>query len=131
VEAPEAAGPPPRQWTATGRERPVFLDETGRRRHWVRAGGAVAGLAAAAWFGALVTGPLGFSRLPDVTPTLKIAARIAPPALTIHVRAHRTLNVAVVGRHGHGTLAVLRDHSGSLHGVLAASTLSRADAPES
>jgi len=53
-------------WTATGHERPVFLDEHGRRRRWVLAGGALAGGASAMWLTALVAGAIGFSTLPSV-----------------------------------------------------------------
>lgn len=53
-------------WTATGHERPVFLDEHGRRRRWVLAGGALAGGASAMWLTALVAGAIGFSTLPSM-----------------------------------------------------------------
>ncbi|HEV2997743.1 MAG TPA: hypothetical protein VGX16_01455 [Solirubrobacteraceae bacterium] len=51
-------------WTATGRERPVFLDEHGRRRRWVTLAGALAGSAASLWLAGLVAGAIGFSTLP-------------------------------------------------------------------
>ncbi len=51
-------------WTATGHERPVFLDEHGRRRRWVLAGGVLAGALAALWLTALLVGAIGFSTLP-------------------------------------------------------------------
>jgi hypothetical protein len=51
-------------WTATGHERPVFLDERGRRRRWVLAGGVLAGALAALWLTALLAGAVGFSSLP-------------------------------------------------------------------
>jgi hypothetical protein len=51
-------------WTATGHERPVFLDERGRRRRWVLAGGALAGGLAALWLTALLAGAIGFSTMP-------------------------------------------------------------------
>jgi len=53
-------------WTATGHERPVFLDEHGRRRRWVLLGGVLSGSASALWLGALVAGAIGFSSLPAV-----------------------------------------------------------------
>ncbi len=53
-------------WTATGHERPVFLDEHGRRLRWVLAGGAFAGGASALWLTALVAGAIGFSTLPSI-----------------------------------------------------------------
>lgn len=51
-------------WTATGHERPVFLDEHGRRRRWVWLAGATAGGASAFWLAALVAGAIGFSTMP-------------------------------------------------------------------
>lgn len=62
-------------WTATGHERPVFLDEHGRRRRWVFAGGGLAGGLSALWLGALVTGAIGFSTLP-VVGSIHHAARL-------------------------------------------------------
>ena len=52
-------------WTATGHERPVFLDEHGRRRRWVLAGGPLAGAAAGLWLAALIAGAIGFATLPS------------------------------------------------------------------
>jgi hypothetical protein len=52
-------------WTATGHERPVFLDEHGRRRRWVLAGGTLAGAAAGLWLAALIAGAIGFATLPS------------------------------------------------------------------
>jgi hypothetical protein len=60
VDDPRADTP----WTATGHERPVFLDEHGRRRRWVLVGGALAGAASALWLAALLAGAVGFSTLP-------------------------------------------------------------------
>lgn len=53
-------------WTATGHERPVFLDEHGRRRRWVLLGGALSGGASACWLAALVAGAIGFSTMPSL-----------------------------------------------------------------
>jgi hypothetical protein len=53
-------------WRATGLERPVFLDERGRRARLVRLGGALAALLVTAWLGLVVAGPVGFTRLPRV-----------------------------------------------------------------
>jgi hypothetical protein len=53
-------------WTATGCERPVFLDEHGKRRRWVVLGGALTGGASALWLGALVAGAIGFSTMPSL-----------------------------------------------------------------
>ncbi len=67
-------------WTATGHERPVFLDEYGRRRRWVLAGGVLGGSASALWLGALVAGAIGFSTMPAIGVHAQhlIAARTAP-----------------------------------------------------
>ena len=75
-------------WRATGMEKPVFLDERGRRRRLVRLGGALAVLLVTAWLALIVAGPLGFARLPGaVLPRLVHHARIA--SLTRHgLRAH-------------------------------------------
>ncbi|HEY7961343.1 MAG TPA: hypothetical protein VID29_05420 [Solirubrobacteraceae bacterium] len=51
-------------WTATGHEPPVFLDERGRRRRWVLAGGALTGGMSALWLGGLIAGAIGFSSIP-------------------------------------------------------------------
>jgi hypothetical protein len=64
-------------WTATGHERPVFLDERGRRRRWVLAGGMSAGAAAAFWFAALVAGAIGFSTLPSMRAPIPLFAQRA------------------------------------------------------
>jgi hypothetical protein len=118
-------------WTATGQERPVFLDETGRRRRWVWAAGTLAAVAATAWFGALVTGPLGFDRLPDVPVPIRLTATLTTPTLTLRAPARRVLTVAMVGRRGRNGL-VLHGHSGTLHGMLAATTsLARSATPDS
>ena len=52
-------------WTATGHERPVFLDEHGRRRRWVLAGGALGGGVSVLWLGGLLAGTIGFASLPS------------------------------------------------------------------
>lgn len=64
-------------WRATGLERPVFFDETGRRGRFVRIAGGAAALLVAAWLGLVVAGPFGFARLPAA----------ALPALGRHVHA--------------------------------------------
>jgi hypothetical protein len=65
LQDPTNTPAPAHWWTATGHERPVFLDEHGRRRRWVLAAGALAGAAAALWLTALVIGAIGFSSLPS------------------------------------------------------------------
>ncbi len=62
-------------WTATGHERPVFLDESGRRRRWVLAGGVFAGGASAFWFTALIAGAIGFSTLPSMRAHVPLIAQ--------------------------------------------------------
>jgi hypothetical protein len=63
------------EWTATGLERPVFLDERGRRRRWVLTGGALSGGAAALWLGGLLAGAVGFASLPANLPVPAALAR--------------------------------------------------------
>lgn len=79
-------------WTATGHERPVFLDERGRRRRWVLAGGMSAGAAAAFWFAALVAGAIGFSTLPSLrAPIPLFAQRAALHDATLDLRRHHVI----------------------------------------
>jgi len=76
-------------WTATGHERPIFLDEHGRRRRWVLLGGVLSGSASALWLGALVAGAIGFSSLPAIgVQSRMIASRAAtsPTATPAPVR---------------------------------------------
>jgi hypothetical protein len=75
-------------WTATGHERPVFLDEHGRRRRWVLAGGALAGSACAFWLTALIAGSIGFSTLPSMRAHSSLAAERAE-ARVVQVPRHR------------------------------------------
>lgn len=65
---PRACPPEASEWTATGHEPPVFLDERGLRRRWVVATGALAAGGAGLWLGALVAGAVGFSTLPAWQP---------------------------------------------------------------
>jgi hypothetical protein len=76
-------------WTATGLERQVFLDHTGRRGRRVRLAGAGMALASAGWLAALVTGSLGFSTLPSLPPAIgTLAARPVPAAVHL-ASSHR------------------------------------------
>lgn len=80
-------------WTATGRERQVFLDTTGRRARRMRAAGALAAIAATGWLGGVVGGGTGFASLPALRAGLVAHTPIrsvAPPR--VH-HAHL--------RHGH------------------------------
>lgn len=97
VELEDARATSPHEshvWTATGRERPVFLDERGRRRRWVLAGGVLAGGVSSLWLGGLIAGAIGFATLP-VSPSGPVAgiARTAAPAERAHERTEvaRTL----------------------------------------
>jgi hypothetical protein len=83
-------------WTATGHERPVFLDEHGRRRRWVLAGGVLAGGASAFWFTALVAGAIGFSTLPSV--------RVRAPFVVQRAEAHEVASL----RHRHTVVVSAR-----------------------
>ncbi len=86
-------------WTATGHERPVFLDERGRRRRWVLAGGVLAGTAAAFWFAALIAGAIGFSTLPSMRAQIPLFAQRA----LVH-------HVALTRDHSHVVFASGRRH---------------------
>jgi hypothetical protein len=78
-------------WTATGHERPVFLDEHGRRRRWVLAGGVFAGGASAFWLTALIAGAIGFSTLPSMrTHALPIAEKLEARTVAQVARHHHT-----------------------------------------
>ncbi len=90
-------------WTATGHERPVFLDESGRRRRWVLAGGVFAGGASAFWFTALIAGAIGFSTLPSMRAHL--------PTIAQRTEARE---VASVGRR-HGVVVGARRPSSLTH----------------
>jgi hypothetical protein len=74
---------------ATGTERPIFLDETGRRARRVRAACLAAAVAAAVWFAAIVSGPVGFGRLPSTPPATLVlqSAAVLPHAHRVHARA--------------------------------------------
>lgn len=105
-------------WTATGRERPVFLDEHGRRRRWVWVGGALAGAASSLWLAGLIAGGIGFSRLPLPPAPLATRAHLGAPHLDAQVRVrtralsvshplkqrHRQVRVALVTRTGESAL---------------------------
>jgi len=90
-------------WTATGHERPVFLDERGRRRRWVLAGGVFAGAAAAFWFAALIAGAIGFSTLPSMRAPIPLFAQRA----LVH-------DIAGDKRHNHVVLALVSGRRQSL-----------------
>jgi hypothetical protein len=81
------------EWTATGHERPVFLDEHGRRRRWVWLGGALTGGASALWLGALIAGAIGFSSMPSLQAShpgsALLASRGAARHATLAERHHR------------------------------------------
>jgi hypothetical protein len=74
-------------WTATGLERQIFLDQTGRRARLVGLGGVLAALLAGFWLAALVTGALGFANLPQLPGPVGVIARI--PNRVVHVAEHR------------------------------------------
>jgi hypothetical protein len=78
-------------WTATGRERQVFLDVTGRRARRMRAAGALAAIVATGWLGGLVGGGTGFASLPALRASLiaHTPARLAAPARGHHGHPRR------------------------------------------
>lgn len=53
-------------WRATGREEPVFLDRTGRRRPLLRILGSLSAALSGVSLVALATGAVGFGSLPGV-----------------------------------------------------------------
>jgi hypothetical protein len=78
---------------ATGTERPIFLDETGRRARRVRVACTAGGAAAALWLAAIVSGPVGFGRLPSAPP-----AALGLQASLVMPHAHRVHGRATVAR---------------------------------
>jgi hypothetical protein len=74
---------------ATGTERPIFLDETGRRARRVRAACTAGCAAAVVWLASIVGGSFGFGRLPPGPPAaLALRAPIVVPhAHRVHARA--------------------------------------------
>jgi hypothetical protein len=95
-------------WTATGLERQVFLDGSGRRRRRFGALGALLALLATVWLTALVTGSVGFSSLPALpSVTANVLAKPATHRAHLAVRGarvadrdarHHAFKVAVVER---------------------------------
>lgn len=87
---PSSPDPTRETWTATGHERPVFLDEHGRRRRWVLLTGVLASAGAAGWLSALVTGAIGFSTLPSLAAhSASLAARTSAHAIHRELLAER------------------------------------------
>jgi hypothetical protein len=82
-------------WTATGHERPVFFDVSGRRRRWVLAGGVFAGGASAFWLTALIAGTLGFSTLPSLRANIPLLAQRVEAHEVASVRRHHDVSVAL------------------------------------
>lgn len=80
-------------WTATGLEPQVFLDRTGRRAARVRLGGVLAAIAAAGWFGGILSGAAGFTTLPPIS-----AALAQRPAVVVHHTRATTVRVASLRR---------------------------------
>jgi hypothetical protein len=78
-------------WTATGRERQVFLDVTGRRARRVRGAGALAAVVATGWLGGVVGGGTGFASLPALRASLvaHTAVRAVAPARVHHSHPRR------------------------------------------
>jgi hypothetical protein len=75
-------------WRATGLETPVFFDERGRRAKLVRFGGACSLALVTTWLALVVSGPLGFTKLPDRNFLLPLAHHQHSTALA-HQRAAR------------------------------------------
>ena len=82
TEATSAGAASTAVWTATGLERQVFLSHSGRRRRGFSALGALLALLAGVWMTALMTGSVGFSRLPTLpsaTAIVRPSGHHAPP----------------------------------------------------
>ncbi len=80
----------PTVWTATGLERQVFLDHTGRRGRRMRLAGGGMALLSAGWLAALVTGSIGFSTLPSLpAPATVLAAKPAAPLVRVATTRRR------------------------------------------
>jgi hypothetical protein len=77
-----------RVWRATGLETPVFFDERGLRAKVVRFGGACSLALVATWLVLVVSGPFGFTKLPDGNFLLPHAHHHHSTAL-LHGRAPR------------------------------------------
>jgi hypothetical protein len=79
-------------WRATGLETPVFFDERGHRAKLVRFGGACTLALVATWLALVVSGPLGFAKLPDrnfLLPQLHHQHSTALAHQLVHQRAPR------------------------------------------
>jgi hypothetical protein len=80
-------GPSAAVWTATGLERQVFFDRSGRRSRHFGALGALLALLATVWLTALVTGSVGFSSLPALrSATANVPAK--PAIRRAHLAVH-------------------------------------------
>jgi hypothetical protein len=91
-------------WTATGHERPVFLDEHGRRRRWVLAGGLLTGGLSALWLAALIAGAIGFSTLPSMRASSQFLVSRRQARELALVRSHR--HVPTAGHRRQSSFAV-------------------------
>lgn len=102
----EQTGATPSPWDAAGRERPVFLDERGRRLRFLRPVGVLAVVLTAGWLAGLVLGATGFTTLapprpavaarPAVTAPAPPPVTAAPPRATAReIRTRRTVTTAV------------------------------------
>lgn len=101
-------------WTATGLERQVFLDRTGRRRRAVATTAALAAVLCALWLAGLVTGALGFSSLPALPSANALASKPVSHASRLAPRTgrHHSFKVATTGTNVPGALAALvGDHT--------------------
>ena len=107
-------------WTATGLERQVFLDHTGRRGRRVRVAGAGMAVLSAGWLAALVTGSIGFSSLPSLPPaTGRFASRPPPAARVVHLAAthhvrRRVVETAALSPPGPAAAAARTETAGAI-----------------
>jgi hypothetical protein len=84
---------PPEVWTATGLERPVFVDLSGRRARLMRAAGVLVAALALGGPVTLVAGASGFASLPALPAAAGLTAQASPAT-------HRPRADALVGQVG-------------------------------
>jgi hypothetical protein len=63
-------------WNISGHDAPVFVDDTGRRKHGVHLAGATIAMLCACWLAALVFGMSGLKSLPDTAAGAQASAQL-------------------------------------------------------
>ncbi len=82
---PPAPLEPSVTWRTVVHETPVFVDESGRRAHAVRAVAVTVAVLCSLWLGALVVGVSGFASFPSVRPLVAGLPVVARTTM-IHAR---------------------------------------------